>query len=541
MIPISNELNESLSDDNQIVRPNVKAWMSDLRSLENLKVHSSSHTYEKQILDRNPQMYVRFDKTDYNSSKKVRDCMLIWNGTSTALSVQLNNHGFSDGDEVVFATDLSLGLPTAVKAGELHYNNRYYVEVLFASYFYIHASRSSAIAHTVGGRVLSSTLSSSFRKTISSIAIGANTTFTTATAHNYSDGDAIIFETSGTAPGGISAKTNSELPIYYVQNATATTFVVNTSYFNAISGLSDGIVNATSAGSGTLTVYAAHKAVSNIEGGHRMKDSGAQAFDIAIGTSDASFPIYDQTATSYHDTFKNHIEILEPNRLIDTFNKVSYSGINLNVSVSPGNPTTFYTQYPVAAGTPIMLDDINTLTGINNTTVYYAQAPSGTSIKLNTSYYNAITNSSTGRVAAGGTTDILTIYTLATASPGFFTKNGSLDATDSDMSYYSWSANSPKWTCFDGKLQFLAGVADNNQYYVSTFVNSLDHFVDFKVDDGRGRYIYTRFIDEDNCVILSFNSLNYGYPIQINAYIDGNFTPVASIDGGVLAQFDTTH
>lgn len=542
MIPISNELEESLSADSQVVRPIVKAWMSDLRSLDNLKVHSSSHTYEKQILDRNPQMYVRFDKTDYGSSKQARDCFFIWDGAASAIKVQLNDHGFSDGDEVVFSTDLSLGLPAALEAGELHYNNRYYVEYLFDSYFYIHTSRANAIAASPAAtRIVAGALSSSYQRTISSVTVGPRATFTTSANHGYSNGDAIVFDTSGTIPSGIEQKTNSVLPVYYIQNVTATTFIVNTSYFNAVNNLSDGVVETTSAGSGTLTAYPIHKGISNFEGGNRMKDSGAQAFDIAIGTSDASTPIYDQTATSYHDTFKNHIEILEPNRLIDTFNKVSYSGINLSASVSPGNPTTFYTQYPVAAGTPIMLDDISTLTGINNTTVYYAQAPSGTSTKLNTSYYNAITNNATGRVAAGGTAELITIYTLATASPGFFTKSGSLDATDSDMSYYSWTANSPKWTCFDGKLQFLAGVADNNEYYVSTFVNSLDHFVDFKVDGGRGRIIYSRFIDEDNCVQLSFGSLSYTYPIQITAYIDGVGTTVALIDGGVLAQFDTTH
>ena len=127
MIPISNELEESLSADSQVVRPIVKAWMSDLRSLDNLKVHSSSHTYEKQILDRNPQMYVKFDKTDYGSSKQVRDCLFIWDSAVAAIKVQLNDHGLSNGDEVVFSTDLSLGLPAALEAGELHYNNRYYV------------------------------------------------------------------------------------------------------------------------------------------------------------------------------------------------------------------------------------------------------------------------------------------------------------------------------------------------------------------------------------------------------------------------------
>ncbi len=543
MIPISNELNESLSDDNQIVRPNVKAWMSDLRSLDNLKVHSSSHTYEKQILDRNPQLYVKFDKTDYNSSKKVRDCMFIWNGSTAATTIQLNNHGLSDGDEIVFTTELNRGMPTNIKSGELHYANRYYVEVTFASYFYIHATRASAIAKTAGGRIVGGTLTSSYRRAISSFTVGPNATFTTASAHGYVDGDAIIFDTSGTIPGGISARTNDVLPVYYVQNATSTTFMVNTSYFNAISGLTEGIVETTSAGSGTVTVYPRHSGETNFEGGNRMKDYGDQAFDIAIGTSDAGVPIHDQTATSYHYTFNNHIEILEPNRLIDTFNKSSILEYYLNSTTSPGNPTVFPNVGYHSAGTPVMLDEISTLSGINNTTLYYIQNPNpstGTG-NLNTDYYNALNNISTGRVATTGTTDNISIIVYDTPKPGFFTKTGSTDTSSSDMSYYSWDYSDPKWTCFGDKLQYLSGIFDDNQYYVSTFVNSLDHFVDFKVDNGRGRNIYTRFIDEDNCVVLSYASPSFGYPIQITAYIDGNPTTVALIDPLVLSAFNPNH
>jgi hypothetical protein len=243
MIPISDELNESLSADSQLVRPNVKAWMSDLRSLDNLKVHSSSHTYEKQILDRNPQLYVKFDKTDYGSSKKVRECLINNLGTSAAIQVQLNNHGLSDGDEIAFSTDLTRGLPTNVKAGELHYHNRYYIETGgLTSYFYIHLERATALAGTAGGRILGGLLTPSFYSTISSLTVGANTVFTTTTDHGYSDGDAIVFQTFGTMPSGISEKTNDVFPIYYIQNSTSRSFNLNISRFNAIAGLNTGLV-----------------------------------------------------------------------------------------------------------------------------------------------------------------------------------------------------------------------------------------------------------------------------------------------------------
>ena len=543
MIPISNELNESLSDDNQIVRPNVKAWMSDLRSLDNLKVHSSSHTYEKQILDRDPQMYLRLDQTNFGAAKRISDCLLVHNGTTSAITIQLNAHGFSSGDEIVFTTDLTLGLPSNVKEGQLHYYNQYYVEVLYASYFYIHTSRSSAIAGTSGGRVVGGTLTSSFRKTISSVSVGSNATFTTSTNHGYSNGDAIVFESSGNVPAGIVEKDNTTLPVYYVQNATSTTFVVNTSYSNAINSLSEGIVQTSDSGTGTLTVYPIHKAINNVQGGARVQDYGQQAFDMAVGQDNTSTPIYNQTLQTYHKTLENHIQILEPNRLIDTFNYKGISNYLLDAYVSKANPAIVsYTAHGLSSGTPVMFSSIGVLSGINTTTVYYVDRIGENSFYLNTSYYNAVNKISTGRIntsasATGGYTSIA-IYN---GGIGFFTKSGSSDSTDSDMGYYSWSANSPKWTSLNNKLKFLDTVINDDSYYVSTFVNSLDHFVDFKVDSGKGRDIYTRFIDENNHVVLSFASTSYGYPIQITAYVDGNPTTVALIDPATLAQFSTTH
>lgn len=69
MIETSEEFIESLSGDVQIVRPSVSAWMSDLRTLENLKVYTSSHTISKQISDRDPLVYLKFDKTDFDAVK----------------------------------------------------------------------------------------------------------------------------------------------------------------------------------------------------------------------------------------------------------------------------------------------------------------------------------------------------------------------------------------------------------------------------------------------------------------------------------------
>jgi hypothetical protein len=543
MIPISDELNESLSSDNQVVRPNVKAWMSDLRSLDNLKVHSSSHTYEKQILDRGPQMYLKLDQTDFGASSRIQDCLINHTGTSNALTVQLNNHGFSDGDEIVFKSDFSLGLPDAVKSGDFHYTNRYYVEVTFPSYFYIHTTKASAIAHTVGGRVLSGAISASFSTTIASIASGPKTTFTTSANHNLSNGDAIVFNTFGTIPTGITMKDNDFLTTYYVQNVTDKTFMVNSNYSNAVNNLAEGVVETSDVGSGTLYACAIHSGTSSVQGGARIKDYGEQSFDIAVGTSDAGVPIYDKAVNTYHDSFQNHIQILEPNRLIDTFNK-GQSGYFLNAFVSKANPAIIsQSAHGLASGTPVMFETINGMSGINTTTVYYVDRIGANTFYLNTSYYNAINKISSGRVntsaSASGNYNTINIYNEN--SVNFFTKSGSVDATSSDMSYYSWDTNDSKWKCVNNKLKFLDGVIDDNLYYVSTPVNSLDHFVDFKVDSGKGRNIYTRFIDEDNCVALSFSSSSYAYPITITAFIDGNAILLANIDPGTLASFSASH
>jgi hypothetical protein len=551
MIPISDELNESLSSDNQVVRPSVKAWMSDLRSLNNLKVHSSSHTYEKQILDRNPQMYLKFDQTDFGASTRISDCLLQWTSYTGPLQVLIPAHGLNNGDEIVFSTDASVGLPLdtvggieyGVKSGEIHYTNRFYVQQKTANTFYLNTTRANAVSGSATGRVVNYYAGPTIGLAGITVTVGARATFTAN--HGLSDGDAIVLTTfGGTMPGGITElDASSDLPIYYVQNSTATTFNLNTNYSNAVNNLPEGMVETTSALVGTLYSYTVHKATNNVAGGHRVKDYGEQAFDVALGTSDAGLPIYDQTANTYHDSFQNHIQILEPNRLIDTFNK-GQSGFLLNAYVSKASAAIVsYGSHGLASGTPVMFEEIGGMSGINTTTVYYVDRIGAGTFYLNTSYYNAINKISSGRVntSASASGNYTTINIYNGNSVDFFTKSGSVDATSSDMSYYSWDANDPKWKCVGGKLKFLDGVIDDDLYYVSTPVNSLDHFVDFRVDSGKGRNIYTRFIDEDNCVALSFSSFSYTYPITITAFIDGNAIPLANIDPGTLASFSTTH
>ena len=78
MIPISENLLQELSKDTQKVLPNVKAWMANLRYLENIDIDSSSYSMMYKILKRNPSLYLRMDSSYYDTqfsgpSTRVKD------------------------------------------------------------------------------------------------------------------------------------------------------------------------------------------------------------------------------------------------------------------------------------------------------------------------------------------------------------------------------------------------------------------------------------------------------------------------------------
>src|SRR6478609_1479341 len=62
MIPISTELDEIIRGDSQHVEPRLKAWLADMRYMENARTYSPSESVSKLIRDRSPIAYWPFNK-----------------------------------------------------------------------------------------------------------------------------------------------------------------------------------------------------------------------------------------------------------------------------------------------------------------------------------------------------------------------------------------------------------------------------------------------------------------------------------------------
>jgi hypothetical protein len=145
MIPVSQHFQDSLSNDVQIVRPKVTAWMSDLRSLNNIKVNTTTHSYEKQIVDRNPQMYIKFDKSNFDSSSSSTS---ITSFDIANERVYVTAHGLKVGTAVSFSTVTTYSsgvattsvLPTGITAGRV-----YYIQEVATDYFCLNYFRETAL------------------------------------------------------------------------------------------------------------------------------------------------------------------------------------------------------------------------------------------------------------------------------------------------------------------------------------------------------------------------------------------------------------
>jgi hypothetical protein len=360
MIPISEDLAEEIQSDSQNVKPVVKAWMSDIRYLENVKTYTSSHTYHKQIVDRNPNLYVRFDKTDYNVSTQTRHC-LFYNDGFGFIGVQFPSHGFSDGDPVYFDT---IGtLPAEIKPFNTENNNTYYVQGSSTHYFYINTSRTNALANSNTNKVTVSSTNGSVGLVVT-ISIGSPALFTTSVNHGYQNGDPIIIKSAtGTNPSGLTMTGNSPFNIYYVQNATAKTFNLNTSFSNAVINSSTGRVATSGSVSGIKGVYAVQRGISPTLGGHRVKDHGALGLDIAYGESTAGVPVF---KTGFGTRFESRsvtdkaIEIIEENRLIDTFERDIANSTVCTTTIS--TPATFTSaSHGMTEGTAIRFRSTGTI------------------------------------------------------------------------------------------------------------------------------------------------------------------------------------
>ncbi len=142
MIPVSNDFEESLSSDVQVVRPDVKAWLSDARTLDNLKVYTSSHTLRKQIEDRSPLMHLKLDKTEFDSIKKYSSTLVVSFGSPAVFN---NTHPLTVGTAVYVVERTVI---TSIAVG-----TTYYVQDPVGNTFKLNNDRTNALNNSVTGRV----------------------------------------------------------------------------------------------------------------------------------------------------------------------------------------------------------------------------------------------------------------------------------------------------------------------------------------------------------------------------------------------------
>lgn len=544
MIPISEDLEEEIQSDSQNVKPVVKAWMSDIRYLENVKTYTSSHTYSKQILDRSPNVYVRFDKTDYNISTQTRNC-LLFNDGSGYIGVQFPSHGFANGDPVYFDSDGSL--PDEIKALNAENDNTYYVQNQSTDYFSINTSRSNAIANSSTNKVALSSIDGSLGLIVT-ITNGNPSLFTTSVNHNYQNGDPVVIKAfSGFGPSGLTMTGNSPLVIYYVQNATNRTFNLNTSATNAILNSSTGRVATAGAIAGTKGVYAVQKGINPTLGGHRVKDHGALGLDIAYGESTAGVPVF---KTGYGTRFESRsitdkaIEIIEENRLIDTFERDIANSTVCTTTIS--TPATFTSaSHGMTEGTAIRFRSTGTIFTIqgffggwvttNSSAVYYVKNPTTNTFQVTAFRYNAFDEDDQFRITDAGTG---TLTYKKITSIGQFSTSESIE-NNPDMEYYSWrpSYKTNLYTTDDGlgnASLWWAGGADyfnDNPAYATTNIRCLDHFVDFMPAADMGTGAIVRYVDEDNYIYCrGLASPNSTDSIVIYKVVDGVTIKVGSVN-----------
>lgn len=541
MIPISEDLEEEIQSDSQNVKPVVKAWMSDIRYLENVKTYTSSHTYNKQIIDRNPNLYVRFDQTNYNVSTQASNC-LLFNDGSGYVRVQFPSHSFANGDPIYFDSDGSL--PDEIKALNTENNNTYYVQNQVAHYFHINTSRSDAIANSSTNKVAASSTDGSLGLNVT-ITNGNPTVFTTSVNHNYQNGDPVVVKAlSGSGPSGLTMTGNSPLTIYYVQNASARTFNLNTSATNAILNSSTDRVVTTGSITGTKAVYAVQKGISPTFGGHRVKDHGALGLDIAYGESTAGVPVF---KTGYGTRFESRsitdkaIEIIEENRLIDTFVRTPVGTRAFTASVAEPTVVTSV-NHGLAEGTMIMFSSTGTLptfqvyiTGLPGTTVsstipYFVRNPTTDTFQLSIRRDYSFTEQGLIKCTNAGTG--IHSYEVINSIGQFSTIGSSYG--NADMEYYSWRPLSGQnFSIGYGALNWYAGSSyiQNKSGYVTVNLRCLDHFVDFKPGSNAyyGLGAILRYIDDDNYIYCASNISGAAFEITIYKITDGVKTVVSTV------------
>jgi len=518
MIPISTDLAADLQADSQNIKPNVIAHMSDMRYMQNLSVITSNYSYNKQIMDRKPQVYLKLDKTDYN----------VYTNTKTAVISNANpgivtciNHGLADGTGVLISGTTTF--PSNVTSGELYCKEvYYYIDSINANQFYINTSQANAIAKSATGRVNTSTTTTNKAVTIG-IADPASYTeaIFTSTAHGLTNGDAITIRGSGALPttsadNGISTvtlgSTTSTENIFYVQNASANTFYLNITKTGAINNDDTGKLKNTGSQTGINTFYPIFNFTYTYNGSHRIKDSGRIGLDVSIGSyngSDRSVlyndPIAPNTMQSLPIT--QSLEVIEPKLLIDTFNRSSTRTVSDGV-------LTNGSKYITSASANFTYSDV----GCNIT---------GSGLALNSVIVEYV-NESTVKISKSAKTTASSVsLNIKLNSLGYFTSS---DTSDKTMGYYSWRTHNNLWQLSDNKA-ILSGTS-LDPAYITYNTTCYDHYIDVKFGNTvNGQGAVLRYIDENNYMLFYYT----GTAIRLVQICDGYAATIATSSAHTLS------
>lgn len=563
MIPISEQLEQELNQNVQSVLPRVKAWMSDLRYVENAKFTSTSHSYDKQILDLNPVMYTKFDKTAYDALP-YQGKHRIQDSGSAALSFV---YGVPAGSQYVylpavldnfittphttgaggnsFSADIDLRVQVALDEWESPSGNQTFIAKAGSStsksfIFYMNTSRNLVLqTSTNGTNTVTGTSNASISLNngdVKWVRAVLDISFNFATQRRYffytSDDGATWTQlgTTVTSTGATTLRTADTTAVELGSKFNGTTDLLKGKVFKGqlYNGIAGTLINNFDADLfGTANDQQVTASTGEIWTVYKSP-SGARS-EIYINQPINYDPSGVNTALQHFEMTEKAVEILEPNRLIDTFNKGSI--VKGTCTISNGNPAVVtFTNHGLTPGDPVLFQTTGALPdGITPGVIYYMQQnttnPANT-FRLNANKFNAIAGSATLRIAttsAGSGTHSLI---LPTNKLGYFTKNNSIDTSDSDMSNYWWrfSENS-NWLSTGTAATWV----QNEKYvvepvYITVDTRSLDHFVDFKFvpDTGySGCGAIVRYVDKNNYISCFVDFSGGGQAIFINVIADG--------------------
>jgi len=559
MIPISEALRKELNNDSQSVLPKVKAWMSDMRYMTNLKVSTSSHSYGKQILDRKPLLYLPFEDA-YERALSVTAVATISIAAAAVVSTGPAFHGLLAGTPVSFST--TGALPSGIVAGKI-----YYVQRPFLTGFYLNTQRWAALENSSISRVATGSPQSGVHSYIvykaRSKDIGSNSF--NFSYGKYEDNNYVWFpgvngsyistpdaaNNSFTGSFSIVAKLDNSwgsgarqtiiskyAPTASADSAKSYTFDINTSGYlrlmlnSGVGGVGSEVDSIssnplTTFGTGgvgwvavswnsstkVVTFYTSHDGVS-------WAWNGTTANSV-ISVNNSTTAV---TIGSRSDGILNKLASSRVYKINCYSGLISLSGTTLALP-SP-NPTFSFNAYDFASGastSAVTTDKYGFGAGTSTWTIQNTGNSPAYPVKSNFSETKTAINE-VDKIS-GKTKEILinerledTFNRADQDTPGFFSSN----------SLYSWGKNKKKWAIRSNKLKYLAGIYDNDPGFVYLRTNSLDHYVDFKSDGKLGSATFVRFVDEKNYISVG-NGKNTN--ANVDAIVDGVVHRVASLSG----------